>query len=148
MNKKTLVLIFIILVITILSIIIWYFVFENKFVTNNNSTLENQIINNVDLSIEYVNDDCLNEWSDYAKSIQEETKVVSNQNIDENTHYLVKNINGYINIFYLDDLKNETLYKKTDISTEYLSKKDLDDLNKGIEVIGSISLNQLLENYE
>ena len=47
-----------------------------------------------------------------------------------------------------DDNDDEYLYKKTDISTEYLSQEDLDDLSGGIEVVGLEELNKILEDFE
>lgn len=137
--------IIIILIIAIIGFAIW------KINSNNNSTTgynENEITNSVNLSAELVTDDCINEWADYASVVENEIKDANANLEDEHTRYLIKNVDGYIYVYYLDDENNETLYKTTEISTEYLSVEDLDDLEIGIEVQGSKSLNELLENFE
>ena len=148
MNKKIVISIVIAFITVVIGFGIWRFNLRNNSVTENNNSTSNEIINNVDLSMDVINDDCINEWNDYAETIQEEIKSASSELMDENTRYLVKDVNGYIYIYYLDDSNEETLYRKTEISTEYLSAQDLDDLEIGIEVKGAKELNQLIENYE
>ena len=149
LNKKTIIIIILLsFIIIILGFGIWNFKFRNNSITNNNfSNSENNIINNIDVS-QTITDGCIDEWKDYALSLQEDIESTSNDISNQNTRYLVKDVNGYIYIYYLDDENNETLYKKTEISTEYLSVPDLDDLEIGIEVIGSEELNKLLEDFE
>lgn len=150
MDKKITISIIIIFLVVVIGFGIWNFNFRESSITNDNnsSELDNDITNSVNISSEYVTDDCINEWSDYAKTINQDIESASNDMVDENTRYLVKNVDGYIYIYYLDDFNEELLYKKTDISTEYLSVEDLDDLEVGIEVTGSKELNQLLEDFE
>ena len=152
MDNKVTISILIIFLVVVLGLGIWNLNFRNNSVTENNNysndMIENNITNIVDVSTEYITDDCINEWTDYAKIINEDIESASNNIVDENTRYLVKDVNGYIFIYYLDDFNKETLYKKTDISTEYLSVEDLDDLEIGIEVTGAKELNQLLEDFE
>ena len=145
MNKNITILISVIFAIGIIGFAIW------KINSNNNSTTgynENEITNSVNLSAELITDDCINEWADYASVVENEIKDANANLEDEHTRYLIKNVDGYIYVYYLDDENNETLYKTTEISTEYLSVEDLDDLEIGIEVQGSKSLNELLENFE
>ena len=148
MDKKILFSIIVILIIIVIIFGIWIFI-DNSVIKNDNSNaIDNEISNTVNISTEYITDDCMNEWNDYAQSINEDFELVSNDMIDENTHYVVKDVDGYIFIYCLDDSNEEILYKKTDISTEYLSTDDLNNLEIGIEVICSKELNQLLENFE
>ena len=148
MSKKILFSIIIILTLIVITFGIWIFI-DNSTTENNNLTdVENNITNTVNISTKYITDDCINEWTDSSKLINENTESASNNMFDENTRYLVKNIDGYINIYYLNNLNEEILYKKTDISTEYLSTEDLNNLKTGIKVIGSKELNKLLEDFE
>ena len=48
----------------------------------------------------------------------------------------------------MDENNNEYLYKKTDISTDYLSEEDINDLKVGIEVVGLEELNKMLEDFD
>lgn len=77
--------------------------------------------------------------------------VVQPANIDlseDTTRYLLKNVDNYIYVYYLDDDNKETLYRKTDIFVDYLSQEDIDNLDVGIEVTGIEELNKLIEDFE
>ena len=63
-------------------------------------------------------------------------------------HYILKDENGYIAIFWLDSNRNTTLREVTDITTEYLPEFDKQNLKKGIEICGKDSLYMTLEDYE
>ena len=95
-----------------------------------------------------VTDECLNEWNDYGEYISARVEEANNNLSEQDTHYLLKDVYGYIEVYYLDEDKNEYLYEKTDISTEYLSEEDIDDLKVGIEVVGIEALNKMLEDFE
>ena len=81
--------------------------------TNINNTNLNIIYNSMDISDSKVTDECINEWSDYAKTVENEVATASTNLVDENTHYIIKNVNGFINIYYLNENDEEILYKKT-----------------------------------
>ena len=63
-------------------------------------------------------------------------------------HYTLKDIDGYISIFNMDENDNEVLYKATDIVTKYLSEKDRSNLEKGVIVTGKDELEAILQDYE
>jgi len=66
-----------------------------------------------------------------------------------NEHYILKDEEGYLNVYKLDKYDNiKELFKKTEIQTEYLSEVDLEDLKKGIIVYGRTELNKRLEDFE
>ena len=142
MNKKITISIILIFLVVVIVFGIWKFSFRNNSITENNNSynIENDVNNIVNISTQFITDDCLNEWTD----IESTSSNISN----ETTRYLVKDIDGYISIYYLDDFNEEILYKKTDISTEYLSLEDIENLKVGIEVNGAKELNQLLEDFE
>ena len=96
----------------------------------------------------YVKDDCLNEWQDYTESVQNEIKETSGNLNDENKHYILREKDGFINVYYTNENEEEILYKVTDISTSYLGEEDIKELKEGIEVVGLQNLNQLLEDFE
>lgn len=149
MNKKWYIAIIIFALILFITSVILVFVM-NKTISEKNTSdsLNNQTENAIDISSTYVVDDCMNEWADYAKTIEEDIKSTNSSIVDENTHFLVKDVDGYITIYYIDDSGEEILYNETEISTEYLSVTDLDDLEIGIEVVGYEELNKLIENFE
>ena len=96
----------------------------------------------------YITDECINEWNDYAVSVQEDLKVVNESLNDENRHYIIKEKDNFINVYYINENKEEVLYRVTEIGTEYLPKEDIQKLQDGIEVIGLQNLNLLLEDFE
>jgi len=95
-----------------------------------------------------VTDECLDEWDDYNEYMSERIEEASSNLSEQDTHYLLKDVYGHIEVYYLDENNDEFLYKKTDISTEYLSTEDIDDLQVGIEVVGTEALNKMLEDFE
>ena len=103
---------------------------------------------NLNTSEDAVTDECLDEWDDYNEYMSQRVEEASNNFSEKDTHYLLKDVYGYIEVYYLDENNDEFLYKKTDISTEYLSSEDIDDLQVGIEVVGIEALNKMLEDFE
>lgn len=117
-----------------------------------NETLEeneaNLIENQTELSSKYVTDDCLNEWTDYSLTVQEELQE-ANQNLnDENRHYILREKDNLIHVYYINEKEEEVLYRVTEISTKYLAEEDVKELEAGIDVYGVQELNQLLEDFE
>ena len=120
-----------------------------NFSKNNQKNKENDIVKNeTELSSRYVVDDCVNEWADYSKHVQNEIEETSGDLSDENKHYILKSENEIIKIYYINENGEEVLYRVTDISTKYLGDDDVNELKNGIEVIGAKNLNQLLEDFE
>lgn len=99
-------------------------------------------------SSEYVTDDCVNEWEDYSKTVQEEIKETGQNLNDENKQYILRENDGFINVYYINEKGEEILYRVTDISTKYLGEEDVKELQEGINVVGIQELNQLLEDFE
>lgn len=63
-------------------------------------------------------------------------------------HYMLRSVDGKINIYKLDEIGNEELLDETDIATEYLTEMDMIDIENGLIVYGKENLNQLLEDFE
>ena len=96
----------------------------------------------------YVKDDCINEWKDYSETVQNDIRETSENLNDENKHYILREKDGFINIYYINENGDEILYRVTDISIEYLGDDDIKKLDNGIEVVGIQKVNELLEDYE
>ena len=150
MNRKMIVWIITILFSIAIGVITYRIVRKPRDNISLNETTKNVVqISEIDESKEdEVTDECLNEWNDYGEYISERVEEANNNLSEQDTHYILKDVYGYIEIYYLDENNNEYLYKKTDISTEYLSEEDLDDLQIGIEVVGTEALNKMLEDFE
>ena len=148
MNKKSL--IWILGIIAAIAIVFMIYRFANRQEDN----LSNQEQNLINISYEEdevqgeVTDGCLYEWEDYNKYLGEKVEEASNNLSSQDTHYIIKNVEGYIQVFYINENNEEVLYRKTDISTDYLSEEDVEDLKIGIEVVGTEALNKMLEDFE
>lgn len=117
---------------------------------NKENKVENTNIvqNETEISSEYVTDECINEWEDYSQTVQEEIKETGQNLNDENKHYILRENDGFINVYYINEKNEEILYRVTDISTKYLGEDDVKELQEGINVVGIQELNQLLEDFE
>lgn len=63
-------------------------------------------------------------------------------------HYLLKETNGIIGVYKIENDKDEILIEETGISTEYLTENDKMKIEEGIKVYGKEELNSVLEDYE
>ena len=78
------------------------------------------------------------------------TAIVLYKEVEEfcNEHFLLKDKDGYIAIYQLDENENTKLLRMTDISTEYLSEEDLKKIQEGLKVYTEKELNRTLEDFE
>ena len=65
-----------------------------------------------------------------------------------NEHFILKDINGYVNVLVQTKNGDETLYKATDIMTKYLSEEDRECLKNGIRVVGREDLASILQDFQ
>ncbi len=65
-----------------------------------------------------------------------------------NEHYMLKELEGCIAIYSVNEEEKETLKEKTAIITTYLPEEDVNRLKEGIRVDGTDKLNKALEDYE
>ncbi len=63
-------------------------------------------------------------------------------------HYVVKEKDGYIAIYNLDEYGNENLKEVTEILTVYLPNEDIELLKKGIIANGDNELMKIISDYE
>ena len=137
-----------------ISIIVLIVVIAINFFKNiNNRTASNKkekdkIENKIEVSKDYVIDECLDEWSDYVQSKENELKEVSTNLNGEDKTYILRDEENAINVYVIDENEKEVLYKVTDISSQYLAKEDIEKLKNGIEVKGIEELNKILEDFE
>ena len=150
MNKKGFICVISIIFAIIAGFITYRIVNRTEEQVEQNETTEElvEISETSEITDEAVTDECLDEWNDYNEYMNDRVEEASNNIAEESTHYLLKDVYGHIEVYYLDENNNEYLYKKTDISTEYLSEEDIDDLQVGIEVEGIEALNKMLEDFE
>ena len=63
-------------------------------------------------------------------------------------HYIIKDTNGYVNVFTKNEKGEEELYRATDIITKYLSEHDKTALSTGVFVEGKSNLERILEDFQ
>lgn len=147
MNKNYLIFTISIVLSIIVGIIVYNIVNKEDKNIGLNETSQN-LVEISEVNEDAVTDECIDEWDDYNEYMSHRVEEASNNITEQDTHYLLKDIYGYIEIYYLDENNDEYLYKKTDISTDYLSQEDKEDLKVGIEVVGIEALNKMLEDFE
>ena len=94
-----------------------------------------------DLKKEYRN------WEIQKYSINE---IILYKEFDSNCgqHFILRNDNGKITIYQINENNEETVYEKTEISVDYLTDTDKIEIENGIRVNGKEELNQLIEDFE
>ncbi len=140
----------------IIGIIVLFAIVAGIILVKNNGNKEQkinqeeskEIKNTTQLSEQLVDDECISEWEDYR--IYEESKIKESSSVYEKNqkHYLLRKEENIINVYYIDESDNEILYRKTNISTDYLEKDDVEKLENGIDVYGEENLNKVIEDYE
>ena len=63
-------------------------------------------------------------------------------------HYIIREHNGLIGIYTIDEDGTETLKEDTEISTAYLPDEDVEKIKDGIKAIGDDQLHAVLEDFE
>ena len=63
-------------------------------------------------------------------------------------HFVLKEDDGKITVYKINENNEEEIYEKTEISVEYLTETDKIEIQNGIRVNGIEELNQLIENFE
>ena len=63
-------------------------------------------------------------------------------------HYVLRESDGYISISTKNDIGEYIFKGLTDIPVQYLPEDDLNNLEKGIEIVGRDNLNRFLEDFE
>ncbi|MBO4293241.1 MAG: hypothetical protein J5881_02485 [Clostridia bacterium] len=63
-------------------------------------------------------------------------------------HYILKDNNGKIYIYKINENGKQEEYEKTDVATDYLPEKDKEAIKQGLKVNGKEKLNELIESFE
>jgi hypothetical protein len=87
------------------------------------------------------------DWNVYTFS---ENEVILIKNINDycDQHYILKELDGYVGVYKVDENGKENLVEKTGISTQYLTTTDLSHLKSEIKIYGLENLNKYLEDFE
>ena len=63
-------------------------------------------------------------------------------------HYVLRNDNGKITIYKINENNQEEVFENTEIAVDYLSDTDKINIKNGIRVNGNENLNHLIEDFE
>ena len=107
----------------------------------------------VDLPKELVNmtkDEVQKHYPDWEVIGFEKGKVILYKEFDEvcGEHFKLRVENGKVVVYIVDTDGKESLYEKTNISSEYLTETDLINMQDGLEIYGKEELNQIIEDFE
>lgn len=103
-----------------------------------------------DTEVNLTEEELKERFSDWEVQKFTPTEIVLYKEVNEfcNEHYLLKEKDGYIAIFKLDENNNQTFLELTDISTQYLTEEDLEKVQEGITIYTKKELNKTLEDFE
>ena len=82
------------------------------------------------------------------KEITVDVSASNQKPLNEVEKYIVKNNDGKIVVYKINNDGEEELYKETDIITKYLTDEDLKLLETGIEADSEDELNKILSDFE
>ncbi|MBR0350719.1 MAG: BofC C-terminal domain-containing protein [Clostridia bacterium] len=100
---------------------------------------------------EVILDECTEEYEmlqNKAITTSTSTSKKVNESPKNEEQFILKEVEGKIVIYTIEKNGEEKLFEKTEISTEYLPKKDRLELEQGIKLQGKEELNQFIENFE
>ncbi len=63
-------------------------------------------------------------------------------------HYIIRENNGVLAVYTIDEDGLETLKQETEIQTMYLPQEDIEKFKQGMQVIGNSQLLDVLEDFE
>ncbi len=84
---------------------------------------------------------------DVEKFDEDEIILVRDKDAECGEHYVVKNVDGFLEIYKILESGEEILYEKTEIAVDYLTETDKLSIEQGLFIEGREQLNSLLEDY-
>lgn len=79
---------------------------------------------------------------------KDEVVLIKNDEGECGEHYILREENGYILVYSVNESEEENLYMTTNIPVEYLPETDKHALSKGLYVYGEEELNEILQDFE
>lgn len=89
-------------------------------------------------------------YSDWTLKSFTSDEIILYKEIDDECgeHYVVKTLDGNIAIYKINNENNLDLIEKTEISIKYLPQIDVENLERGVSLVGKEELNAYIENFE
>ena len=90
------------------------------------------------------------QYSDWEVIGFEKGKLILYKEFDDvcGEHFKLKVEEGNVVIYIVNNDGTESIYEKTNISSEYLTETDLINMQDGLEIYGKEELNQIIEDFE
>lgn len=90
------------------------------------------------------------EYSNWEVKEYSSTNVVLYREFDSDCgqHFVLRNSDGKIIVYRINENNEEEEFQRTEISMDYLTETDKVEIQNGIRVNGMEELNQLIENFE
>lgn len=79
---------------------------------------------------------------------EESTEGTNKTTENQQTYYLIREIEGVVKVFYCDESGQENLYLITTVPFDLLSKEDQQMLAEGVQVNSEDELADFLENFD
>lgn len=87
------------------------------------------------------------EWT--IETFESNQVVLSkNQNGECGEHYVLRDVEGKIVVYVINNNGEEEVFQKTEIATDYLTETDKITIKNGLKVYGKENLNQVIEDFE
>lgn len=95
-------------------------------------------------------EDLEKEYSNWEVKEYSSTEIVLYREFESTCgqHFVLRNDNGKITVYRINENNEEVEYQKTEISIDYLTETDKVQIQNGIRVNGMEELNQLIEDFE
>lgn len=128
----------------------WVFVYNKKGV--NVAKQENS---NTQIA-EVIEDDCTEEYEYEQKvgsltvssNLNNNTKLEQEINNSSDEKFILRNRNGVIVIYKINEKNEEEEYQKTNIAIDYLTEEDKSNIENGLKIMGKEELNKIIEDFE
>lgn len=95
-------------------------------------------------------EDLKEEYPNWEVEKYSSTQIILYKEFDSNCgqHFILRNDDGKITIYKINENNEEEVYEKTEISVDYLTETDKVEIQNGVRVNGLEELNQLIEDFE
>lgn len=112
-------------------------------VTNKYTNIPNEFVNKTEADVKQ-------KYPEWTIEIFESNQVVLSKNqVGEcGEHYILRDVDGKIVIYVINDKGEEEVFQKTEIATDYLTETDKITIKNGLKVYGKENLNQVIEDFE
>ena len=127
--------------------------YNEEQMANQNTKCDHTINEYVELPKELVNltkEQVQEKYADWQVIGFEKGKITLYKEFDDvcGEHFKLKIEDGKVVVYTVNNDGTETLYEKTNISSEYLTETDLLNMQDGLEIYGKEELNQVIEDFE